>query len=243
MGGLNTEVLAFHFFIEPEIAGRRGVYEGPFAQNMQKVSDTCGKGKVLFNKKNGKTAFFQLQDRFTYSLDQKWGQALTRFVHEEQVRVCHQGPGDSQHLLLSSAQLVSPVMAPLPQYRKEGEDFLFIPGTRLLTSDSHAQVLQNGKGREDAPPLGNQPHLHPHNLVGRHVGDVRSLVHYLPPPRMNETDDGSDKGCFAHPVPADDAYDLSVLDFKGDSLKDVTLGIIGMDILDFQYIHDLSVPR
>jgi hypothetical protein len=60
---------------------------------------------------------------------------------------------------------------------------------------------------------------------------------------MNEPDDGSDQGCFSHPVSADDAYDLSVADFKGESLKDITLGIVSMNILDFEYIHDLSVPR
>lgn len=56
-----------------------------------------------------------------------------------------------------------------------------------------------------------------------------------------KTDDGTDQGCLPHSVPAENGDDVSLFDLKGDSLEDIAIPVVGVDIAYSK--HDYSIPR
>src|SRR5262245_13713823 len=95
---------------------------------------------------------------------------------------------------------------------------------------SDLEVLTHVEGGEDAAALGNKPHPHLGDAVGRHAGDIDAFEPQLTAARRCEADDGAHQGRLAHAVAPQDRYYGATLSLEGDALQHVAVAVIGVDI-------------
>src|SRR5215472_10569118 len=79
------------------------------------------------------------------------GEAETELVAEQKFGICHQGPADRQHLLLTSREGRRRCKAPLGQIWKKRVDSIERPRTLATTICAHAQIVVDTERRKRSP--------------------------------------------------------------------------------------------
>src|SRR5262249_12865939 len=143
----------------------------------------------------------------------------------------HQRARDRQHLLLATRELPRAVRTPLSKTREELHDALARPWATVSVS-RYRKILVNRKRRENATSLRHQPEAQTNNAVRRPSSDIALFKEYLAPPRRSEADNGTNQCGFSHAVSAEDGYDLTPLHVERDSLEDMAIAIIGVNVAD-----------
>src|SRR5208337_4191801 len=106
------------------------------------------------------------------------------------------------------------------------------------------EVLPDIERAENPPPLGHQPYAHPCDPVGGHAGDIGPVEDHLSPAGRGEADNGADQRGLPHAVPSQYADDRPPFHLEGETLEDMALSVVSMDIFHFQhYAPPYSAPR
>ncbi len=103
------------------------------------------------------------------------GQSLRGLVNQYQARRGHEGPADSEHLLLASRQTAPGLAAALAQTRKRFIDSLDRRANCLLVFDhgpAKAKVFLDGEMRKDRPALQYVGHSSRDSVLGFDICDV-----------------------------------------------------------------------
>jgi hypothetical protein len=103
-----------------------------------------------------------------------------------------------------------------------------------MAVEAGAQVLQNRQEREDPPILGHVADAVPRHAMRRHLRDRPALEQHAAPGRMNEAHDGLERRALADAVAPEQAYHLAGPDLERDTVQDVALAVVGVDVLDLE---------
>ena len=114
---------------------------------------------VLLDEHDRLALALQPRDRAADLGDDERREAFGGLVHQQHARVAHQRAADREHLLLAARERAGGLGVPFVQAREQLEDTLdgpgpLDPGTQLSRD---REVLAHGQGREDPPPLRNEP--------------------------------------------------------------------------------------
>ena len=125
---------------------------------------------ILLHQQHRQTLVpIQLPDRAEDLPHHQGGQAQTRLIQQQQLRLAHERPADRQHLLFPARQRAAALGQPLLQAGKQMEDL--IPGPLVMLHShhlrTHQQVLMHGHAGKDAAPLRGLGHAPVHDLVRR----------------------------------------------------------------------------
>ena len=178
--------------------------------------------QVLFHDDQGQAKFIpEFGQGGANLLHDRWLDAFTGFIQQQQPRFGHQSPGQGQDLLLSPRQRSAFAVEQHPQARKlihHALDRLFFGFTNVF-APSHAQVFQGRQAGQDAAPLRHitNPHLGP--LVGGRAGGIRSVEFDAPTGGRHQAHDDFEQGGFAHAVVADDANRFAFVDLQIDAMQ------------------------
>src|SRR5215216_3321182 len=121
--------------------------------------------------------------------------------------------------------------------------FLMIRRPPRSTLFPYTTLFRSRKGGKDATALGHQPHAAPHPFERRVAGDVRTFENDLAAARRIEAHDRVYQGGLADAVAPEQTENLSLLQRYRQPLQDVSIAVIGMDVLNFQDRHEISRSR
>ena len=108
-----------------------------------------------------------LGERVGDLVDDARGEALGRLVDEEEPVLVHEGPGEGDHLLLSSGERACALGAAFEEIGEEPLDEL---STRVVVALGEPQVLGDGERAEDLAVFGHVADALLHDAVGRQSG-------------------------------------------------------------------------
>ena len=85
----------------------------------------------MFHEQDRDTSVGDFGEQHTNLLDQKWRQALGRFVDQHQVGIAHQSAAHRQHLLLAARQHTGQIVLALGEIGKQSEHVRKRPSAEL----------------------------------------------------------------------------------------------------------------
>ena len=127
------------------------------------------------------------------------------------------------------------VPTPLSKTREELHHALDRPWATVRFS-SHRQILVHGERGENATTLRHQPEAQADYAVRGPSGNIALFKEHLASPRRGEANDGANQRGFTHAVSPQDAYDLTALHAERDSLEDVAIAVVGVDVVYLQHV-------
>ena len=95
---------------------------------------------------------------------------------------------------------------------------------------SYRQVLINRKRRKNATALWHQPEAQPDYAVRWPSRNIAFFKEHLATPRRGKADNRANQGRFSHAVSPQDADDLTPFHVERDSLEDVAISVIGVNV-------------
>src|SRR5215831_5831431 len=122
-------------------------------------------------------------------------------------------------------------MAPFAQAREQCVDAIEGPAMPVGTAFRDQQVFLHAERRKNAAALRHQAHAAAHGFERGLARDVVALEYDPAAARRVEADDRVHQRGLADAVAAEKAENLSLLELQGQSLEDVSVPVIGMDVL------------
>src|SRR5262249_52044231 len=153
-------------------------------------------------------------------------------VEQDQRWRRHERPPDGHHLLLATGhrpRLLSPALA---QDRKQRVDLLEgLAHSRSVVLDvrAHLEVFEHGHLRKHDAPLGHIGETTAEDEVGSEPADLLAVEANGARARMQEANDGLERGRLARTVGPDDAHDFTGVDVEREAVEDVDLAVPGGD--------------
>src|SRR3954454_18028365 len=99
------------------------------------------------------------------------------------------------------------------------------------------EIFLNAQCWENPASLRNQAHPAANSLERRVVGDFFALEHDLAAARWREADDRIDQRGFSDTVTAEQTENLALLELERQSLQDVGVAVVGVNVLNFEDRH------
>src|SRR5215467_4076583 len=211
------------------------VHDPALAHEVDVIGDPEREGEILLDDQDGCAAGLEAAEDASELAHRERRQPLGGLVHQENVGIADQCTPAGQHLLLAARELVAPIAQTLAQAGKEIERAREAPARAIAGPLADLQVLAHRERREDAAALRHQAHPAARDLVGGQMRDVLAAQPNATAPGWREADDRADERGLADAVAAEDRDDLTALDAQGDTLQDVALAVVGVDVLDVKH--------
>src|SRR5258705_10811893 len=147
-------------------------------QDVRTVGDVERHVRVLLDEEHGRTCGADLADDTEDLLDQHRREAKGWLVEQEQAWPGHEGPSDSEHLLLAAAEGSGPLLQPLVQAREvlEHARRILARGAEIASRvPAEQQILAHGELGEDLPAFGHLDDPRSHYAVGAPAIDARTV--------------------------------------------------------------------
>ena len=165
-------------------------------------------------------------------------QTHRRLVHQNRVRVAHQGAAHRQHLLFAAGKRARLLVAAFLQAWEHVEHHgKIVRHVRPVfeTERAHFKVFLHAHAREHVASFGNMRHAEGHDLIVRRFQQVHAVEQHLAGNRRSKTCDGMQCRGFASTVRTDQRHDLAVVHRQTD-VFDRFDGTVGDGkILDLQH--------
>ena len=107
---------------------------------------------------------------------------------------------------------------------------------------AHLQIVLNSHLLEDAASLGDVGQARTQQLVGIGTADILAAEGNAAAAGMHQTGHGLQNGALASAVCTDQSHDLTLANFKGNTLDGMDGTVVNMNIVDFQHRCQL-LPR
>ena len=144
-------------------------------------------------------------------LDDNGRKAFHRFVQEQQRRITHQRPADTEHLLFATRELVAPIVATLLQPRKQLVDTFECPGVGGTTNmHCDRQVFLDRKRTKDLAFLGHKPDAAASALIFWEMNDRTPIAADITGSQCRAPDDRRHQCTLADAVAAQNCKRLSL---------------------------------
>src|SRR2546426_4975287 len=231
----DPQVARLDLFVAQELVRAGLVDDLALAHEVDVVGDAEGEGEVLLDDQDGRAPGLEPAQNAPELSHQERREPLRGLVHQENVGVAHQRPPAGEHLLLAAGELVAAVPEALAQPREELEHPIEAPAGAVAGALADLEMLADTERREDAPALRDQPHAPAGDLVRSETRDVLAAQEDAPSPRRREADDGADESRLAHPVATEDGHDLPLAQAQGQTLQDIALPVVRVDVLDLKH--------
>src|SRR5690606_39889757 len=165
------------------------------------------------------------------------GQAHGRLVHEQDLGTGHQRPAHRHHLLLATGQRPGLLVQALLDPGEDLEDALHVlfdvlPVLTQVGAD--LEVLPHRHPLEQATVLGDHRHAGLHALCGGPPGHVLAVDVDGSAGRLDDAQDGLERGGLAGGVASQEADHLAFVDDEVDVLQDVGGSVVGGDALELE---------
>src|SRR5215510_1232916 len=216
--------------------GRAGfVDDRALAHEVDVVGDPERKGKVLLDDQDGRAAGLEPAEDAPELAHQEGRQAFGGLVHQQDVGVADQRPPAREHLLLAAGELIAAVLDPLAEPREEIEHPAEAPARAVAGALADLEMLAHAERGKDAATLRHQAYAAPRDLVRGQARDVLAAEQNAAAARRREADDRADQRGLADAVAAEHRDDLAPADPQRDTLQDVAVAVVGVDVLDVKH--------
>src|SRR5271155_1496644 len=229
------------FSVSREVGSLAGIDHPAVIEHIGAVGDREGERGVLLYQQHGEALVAHAEHHLDHFPDDAWRQALGRLVEEHESRVQQERPRDRQHFLFAAGQLAAELRAPLSELREKGKDALEIPSAR--PSARNLEVLEYRESGENLAPFGDVTGA---ELRDAMCGPLRGLMAENldgAGARGRETGKAAHQCGFASPVAAEHGDDLPFVYLQGDTMQDMALAVIGMDIRGLESDRHPATPR
>src|SRR5918994_3400711 len=135
---------------------------------------------------------------------------------------------DREHLLLPARERARALTTALAQL---GEEVVHEVVARLVVALGEPQVLLHAEPGEDVAILRDVAHAAPHDGVRRQLPDVLA-AELDPPAAWDEPHDPAERRRLPDAVPAEQRRDRALGDLERDSLQDVRLAEVAVDVVE-----------
>src|SRR5262249_5904970 len=170
-------------------------------------------------------------------------EAETELVAEQKSGICHQGPTDRQHLLLTAREGRRRCKAPLRQIWKERIDSIERPRTLAATIGAHAQIVVDAERRKRPPSLGHHSDAKRDNPLRIKRADRNSLKTDIgQSARAQETANRPQQCALAGAVGPDDGDGFTLFDREADAEQGLEVAIPCCQFFGLQQAHSTSIP-
>src|SRR5262245_22393641 len=105
------------------------------------------------------------------------------------------------------------------------------------------EIFLHAQCGKDAPALGHEPHSAAHRLERSNPRDVNAFENDPAAARRIKADDGVHQRGLADTVAPEQAEYLSLFELERQSLQDVGIPVVGVNVLNFQNRHALTAAQ
>ena len=208
----------------------------PLLDDRVPVGELDQRAEVLVDEQDGLTLVLQAGETFPNFEAQQRREPLGCLVENEQLGVRHQGAPDRQHLLFAAGQFIAHVASSFGELRKKAVDPVERPSRgREARRGRRDQVLLDGEGWKDLPPLGNEPETSLRDSVWRQADQGQIVENGSPAARWQQPHDGVNGGRLAHAVAAQQGDHLAGADPKADVEQHLRGAIGGLQMVDCKH--------
>src|SRR5215470_12879999 len=239
----DSQVLGFDLVVGPQLVRTRGIDHPAFTHHVHVMDQLQRERGVLFDQQNRMAFLLQPRDRLPQPLDDDGREPLGRLVHDQAIRIRHQPTADGQHLLLSARERSGALAASFAQAREQRIDPFHVPAATVDAALGDHEVLLDAERGKDAPALRHEAHPAAHRLERRNLGNIRPLEQNLSAAWTIETHDRVHQRGLADAVASEQPEDLSFLELQGQALEDISVPVIGVNVLNFQDRHGSGGPE
>src|SRR5262249_40516320 len=110
---------------------------------------------------------------------------------------------------------------------------LEIPAAPALAALGDQEIFLDAQRGKHPPALRNEAHAAAHRLEGGNIGNVHPLEQNFSSAWTIEPDDRVHQCGLAHTVASEQPQDLPFLELQGQSLEDISIPVVSMDVLNF----------
>ena len=130
------------------------------------------------------------------------GQPFGRLVEDQQPRICHQRPPDSQHLLFAARQVTAGMVQSFAKPREQLQHGVQCPAQAAIDTRTveGIQILGNAEIGENLPAFRHQPDTGTRKFKRFAVGRAVSKAGDAATTQRQLAHDGADRGGLAHAV-------------------------------------------
>src|SRR5579871_3091250 len=179
--------------------------------------------EILLDQDHGETACgAQPRQRLDDLVDDRGLNAFGRFIEQDQPRRATQATRDRKQLLFAARQRAAGAIEQPLQAREifqHGCNDLLLALVAPLDA-AHAQVFENAQTRKYLPTLWHKAKPDPGPPIGLERRDVAAVEMHMPAGRRQITHQGAQKRRLAHPVVAEDADKLTLVDREIHPVED-----------------------
>jgi hypothetical protein len=238
----NLQPFLAHGGIFAEI-GRGALKHDPaVAHHVKPDRDFQRDGQFLFDQQDRDAAPGNFGEQRADLLDQLWRQPFGRLVDQDQIGIAHQGAAHRQHLLLAAGEHAGRNVLPCLQIGKQPVHIGETPAAELAGAlEPEFEILPHRQRRKDLPVFRHIADAAMRDLVGPQAGNVLAPKFHRALPG-DQTHDRLAGGRSADAIAPQQADDFAVADIEVDAVQNVTLAVIGMEIVDFED-HAARLPR
>ena len=212
------------------------------AHHIDAVRYPHGDRKLLFDQQDRDAAPGDFGDQVADLLNNHRCQPFGGLVDHHEFGIAHQCAANCQHLLLAARENTCGGIGARRKIRKHLQHALKPPFARNpCTLDAKYQVLPHRQPGKDIPIFGNVPESQLRDPITRQSGDINALELYRTA-RWNLSHNGFDCRGSPHTIASQKADDFSSIDRHIDTLQDMALAVVGMQIPYLQH-QTTSVPR
>src|SRR5215831_13723288 len=171
------------------------------------------------------------------------GEAETELVAEQKSGICHQGPADCQHLLLTAREGRRRCKAPLRQIWKKRVDSIERPRTLAAAICAHAQIVVDTERRKRSPSFGHHGDAKRDNPLRLKRADRKPLKADIGwSARAQETANRPQQCALAGAVGPDDRDGLPLFDHEADAEQGLEVAVPCRQFFGLEQAHSTSIP-
>ena len=190
-----------------------------------------GRDGVLLDDDGGHAEILDLREGPLDLLHDDRGEALVGLVEEQQLHVARERAADREHLLLAAGKRRALLLPALSEPGEEVVDAFDRPA--VWRGDlRQLDILLHGESRDDPPILRHQSDPGARCLVRLHLVQRFVIKPQLALPELGvvQPGDGAQRRGLAGAVASEQRDDLAFAHIEADSLDDVALAVVGVDV-------------
>src|SRR5580765_3204432 len=216
-------------------------HQSPGGENVAAVRDRKRHVRILLDDEHRDAGLMHLLDDLEASLDEDRRQPHRRLVHEEQLRARHQRATHGDHLLLSSGECPRELRPSLVEQREECVDALevFLPPPRIANEvRAHLEVLEHRHRSEEPAVLRDDRHSLLDPIARRAAGHLFAAELDGAVAGLHKSEDRLERRGLSRSVPAKERHELAFAHVQVQTLEDVDLSVVRVDVPQPEEIRD-----